>query len=137
MYKLFCSLLLLPFIGTAMPDTNIIKKTSKADIILFTPHHFSAGEPTEVTVRIKNKLPVEWTGYLTLELWDEQNGQNIDGLFANVFANQYFTVDLNDSVNVNFPLTIPNRFTHNIRVYATLFDKQPIDSLSIILPFKP
>ena len=87
---------------------------------------------------VTDKSGTEWTGYVSLELNDEQSKQNVDGLFANVFPSQYFTVSAGDSSLLFFPVNIPHLFHHSVLVSAKLFDGQTCsDSLTVVIPFKP
>ena len=119
-------------------DAIQTQRWNKADLIIRAPQKFVAGEQTEIKVVIKNKISTEWTGYVSLELAEAQSKHNVDGLFANIFPSQYFTVSIADSSLLDFPLSVPHQFQHPVVVSAKLFDGQKCsDSLTIVIPFKP
>ncbi len=85
-----------------------------------------------------NKTAAEWTGYLSLDLQDAGSRQNVDGLFANIFPNQYFTVDAHDTADLHFPIAIPYQFTQPLRICARMYKQQKIlDSVTTIINIKP
>ncbi len=136
MYSVICFLFLLQNVQAS--DTTVTKSTDKTTIILHTPKRLIAGEQTAITFTIKTNLNNEWTGYVSLALQDEKNKQNVDGLFANLFPSQYFTVSEKDSSVLEFPIAVPQQFSHPVIVKAKLYQqKNATDSISIILLCKP
>lgn len=136
MHRLFCIHFLWQSFLFFAPGTTTIQQLKRADFAIHAPQKFTAGEQTEIIVVVKNKIKTEWTGYVSLELQDKQSKQNIDGLFANIFPSQYFTVSATDSSVLLFPVSIPQQFHHSVLISAKLFDRQKCsDSLTIVVPF--
>ncbi len=126
--------LLIPCFAKASSDTSIVKLNTVATMILQMTTPAKQGSETEINVVMKNRLPAEWTGYLLLELADAKSGENIDGLLANIFPNQYFTVGKDDSTEVLFPITIPHLLKNDIAIHVKCYrNNQICDSIQTVL----
>lgn len=103
-------------------DTVVIKETSDVILKLIVPNFFIAGENIELQGIVYGKK--KWTGYLTLECKNAVSNQNVDGLFHNVFPNQYFSISEKDSVLLLFPIAIPHRFDSAVLFSLKMYNQQ-------------
>jgi len=101
-------------------DTVIIKETPDVVLKLIVPSFLIAGENIELQSIIYGKK--KWTGYLTLECKNAVSKQNVDGLFHNVFPNQYFSISEKDSVLLFFPIAIPYRFGSDVLLCLKMYN---------------
>lgn len=79
------------------------------------PRFMREGDAMEFSAKVVNVTDKEITGVASLELIDAMTNKPIDGLFQNVFPNQYFTVAAGQSSVVKFPINIATNF--NSAVY--------------------
>ena len=100
------------------------------------PRFVREGDNMEFSAKVSNVSNKELTGVATLELLDAVSGKPLDGLFKNVFQNQYFTVAAGQSAAVQFPITIPYSFNSALtyRVKATTRDNAHTDGEEATLP---
>ncbi len=71
------------------------------------PRFLREGDNLELTARISNLGDTALTGQVELQLFDAQTNNPVDGLFQNVFPNQYFTSEAGQTSVVKFPVVIP------------------------------
>lgn len=71
------------------------------------PRFLREGDNLEIVTKISNTGDAEITGTAVLELIDPQTNTPVDGWFQNVFPNQYFTAEKEQSTIVKFPIQIP------------------------------
>jgi len=76
------------------------------------PRFLREGDQIELTARISNMGDTALTGQASLELIDAATGNAVDGLFQNVFPNQYFTAEAGQTTVLKFPVVIPNNYYH-------------------------
>jgi len=75
------------------------------------PRFLREGDQLELTARISNTGDTALTGQVELQLLDAETGNAVDGLFHNVFPNQYFTSEARQTSVVKFPIAIPYNYT--------------------------
>ncbi|HWB28765.1 MAG TPA: alpha-2-macroglobulin family protein [Chitinophagaceae bacterium] len=75
------------------------------------PRFLREGDELELTARISNTGDTALTGQAELQLIDPLTGNPVDGLFHNVFSNQYFTAEAGQTTVVKFPVAIPFNYT--------------------------
>jgi len=76
------------------------------------PRFLREGDKIELTARISNTGDTALTGQAYLELIDAASGNPVDGLFQNVFPNQYFTAEAGQTTVLKFPVVVPNNYYH-------------------------
>ncbi len=76
------------------------------------PRFLREGDKIELTARISNTGDSALTGQAYLELIDAATGNPVDGLFQNVFPNQYFTAEAGQTTVLKFPVVVPNNYYH-------------------------
>lgn len=76
------------------------------------PRFLREGDKLELTARISNLGDTALTGQAALELLDAATGNPVDGLFQNVFPNQYFTAEAGQTTVLKFPVVVPVNFYH-------------------------
>ena len=74
------------------------------------PRFLREGDAMEFSAKVVNLTDQEITGTAALQLFDATTETPVDGLFNNIFPNQYFTVVAGQSVAVKFPIAIPINF---------------------------
>lgn len=75
------------------------------------PRFLREGDQLELTARISNMGDTALTGQVELQLLDAETGNPVDGLFHNVFPDQYFTSEAGQTSVVKFPIAIPYNYT--------------------------
>lgn len=96
------------------------------------PRFFRQGDAMELAVKIANTDTAELTGSCTLELIDAITGNAVDGWFANVFPNQYFTADAMGNAIVKFPLQIPNNAINPLTIRISAKTTKGVGSWNFI-----
>ena len=71
------------------------------------PRFLREGDRMEFAVKISNMSDSITKGVVTLQLFDAETMQPVDGLFNNVFPEQYFSADAGKSISILFPVQIP------------------------------
>ncbi len=75
------------------------------------PRFLREGDQVEMITKISNLSDTALTGQASLQLIDAITNEPVDGLFQNVFPDQYFTAEAGRSTELKFPVTIP--FNYN------------------------
>ncbi len=95
------------------------------------PRFVREGDAMEFSAKIANLTTTEVTGTARLLLFDALTNNPVDGLFQNVFGNQYFTVPANGNVAIKFPIKIPFNFNSSLS-YKIIAESATKDSLGNI-----
>ena len=80
------------------------------------PRFLREGDQMEIPVKIANLTQKELTGTITLELIDASTNTPVDGWFQNVFPQQYFTAEAEQSAVAQFPVQIPFSYNKPLRI---------------------
>lgn len=80
------------------------------------PRFLREGDQMELSTKISNLSDSAMKGVITMELFDAETMKPIDGLFNNVFSEQYFSADAGKSMAISFPLQIPFSFTQPLAI---------------------
>lgn len=78
------------------------------------PRFLREGDRMDLTTKIVNMTGTELTGQVELQLIDPASNQPVDGIFHNVFPNQYFTVEAGQSTPVSFSVEVPFQYNHPV-----------------------
>jgi len=85
--------------------------TQKQLMVQLSPPRFlREGDRMDFTASLVNMSGKEITGQVELQLIDPATNQSLDGLFRNIFPNQYFTAGAGLSVPVRFTIEVPFQF---------------------------
>ena len=76
------------------------------------PRFMRQGDRVVLSIKVVNLTDKEITGTSQLQLSDAVTNVNVDGLYKNLYANQYFTVPAMQSVPVIFTLEVPYNTTN-------------------------
>lgn len=89
------------------------------------PRFLRQGDKMEVQSKIVNLSAKEFTGTVSLQLFNAVTNEPVDGQFRNVMPNQYFTVAAGQSEAVKFPIEIPYQFSDALvwRISAQTINK--------------
>lgn len=110
-------------------DSTYARKNALAAWQVTVPAKIPVNQLYELPVQLVNNSIEEWTGYLLFELQDDSSHKVVDGLFSNVFPNQYFTLEKNGKAEIKFPFTVPASFHNNVRFVIKMYKKECIDTL--------
>ncbi|MEX6691176.1 hypothetical protein QTN47_26945 [Danxiaibacter flavus] len=131
--KLFSVFALIGFIicsnSIFAADSTYSRKNTLAAWQVTVPAKIPVNQLYELPVQLENKSAEEWTGYLVFELQDDSSHKVVDGLFSNVFPNQYFTLEKNGRAEIKFPFTVPASFHNNVHFVIKMYKKECIDTL--------
>ncbi len=131
--KFFSFIALIGFIiccsNVFAADSTYSRKNELAAWQVTVPTKIPVNELYELPVKLENKSADEWTGYLVFELQDDSSHKVVDGLFSNVFPNQYFTLEKGGKSEIKFPFTVPASYHNNVRFVIKMYRKECIDTL--------
>ncbi len=80
------------------------------------PRFLREGDQIELSAKISNISDSSLTGQAYLQLIDAVTNEAVDGLFQNVFPNQYFTAEAGKSTQVTFPVSIPFTYPNPLTI---------------------
>ncbi len=80
------------------------------------PRFLRQGDQLEFSAKVSNLSDSEFTGHASLQLIDAITNTPVDGLFHNVFPNQYFTAGAGKSASVKFPISIPFNYNKPVTI---------------------
>lgn len=98
------------------------------------PRFLRNGDKIELSAKISNTGSKEYTGQAHIQLINPETNQPLDGLFQNVFPDQYFTVAAGQSSVVKFPVSVPYNFTQPVIVRVTAASGDMNDGEEYTLP---
>ena len=98
------------------------------------PRFLREGDNVEIVAKISNTSDAEITGTVVLELIDPQTNAPVDGWFQNVFPNQYFTAEKEQSTTVKFPIQIPFGYNRLLTWRVTAKSANAADGEQNIVP---
>ena len=75
------------------------------------PRFLREGDHMELSTKVVNLTDKEITGTVHLQLLNAATLEPVDGIFQNIMANQYFTVEAGKSVPASFTLQIPFQYS--------------------------
>lgn len=94
--------------GYSMLDNIVTQK--KLMVQPNMPRFLREGDRMEFSTKISNMSDSAVKGIVSMELFDAETMQPVDGLFNNVFPDQYFSADAGKSISISFPVQIPFSF---------------------------
>ena len=96
------------------------------------PRFLREGDKLELSTKIVNLSSKEVTGIATLQLFDAETNEPIDGWFRNVIPQQYFTIAAGQSGAIRFPVEVPFQFSKVVtwRIVAKVADSSGTTALS-------
>lgn len=74
------------------------------------PRFLREGDRMEFSTKISNMSDSAVKGVVSMQLFDAETMEPVDGLFNNVFPDQYFSADAGKSISISFPVQIPFSF---------------------------
>ena len=89
------------------------------------PRFLREGDQVEMITKISNLSDTALTGQASLQLIDAITNEPVDGLFQNVFPDQYFTAEAGRSTELKFPVTIPFNYNKPLTWRITARAKLP------------
>lgn len=98
------------------------------------PRFLREGDRMELSAKISNMSDSALKGVLHLELYDPETNEAIDGLFNNVFPDQYFSADAGKSMALSFPIQVPFSYTKPLAIRFVANANQYTDGEENILP---
>lgn len=78
------------------------------------PRFLREGDKLAFPAKIVNLSDKELTGTASLELFDAETNEPVDGWFQNMVPNQYFTIEAGQSQAILFPIEVPYLFNKAI-----------------------
>ncbi|MFZ1800766.1 MAG: alpha-2-macroglobulin family protein, partial [Chitinophagaceae bacterium] len=94
--------------GYSMMDNIVTQK--KLMVQPNMPRFLREGDRMEFSTKISNMSDSAVKGVVSMQLFDAETMQPVDGLFNNVFPDQYFSADAGKSISISFPVQIPFSF---------------------------
>ncbi len=91
--------------GYRMEDNIVTQK--KLMVQPNMPRFLREGDRMEFSTKISNMSDSAVKGVVSMQLFDAETMQPVDGLFNNVFPDQYFSADAGKSISISFPVQIP------------------------------
>ena len=98
------------------------------------PRFLREGDQVELTAKITNLSDSEFTGQASLQIVDAVTQTPVDGLFQNVFPDQYFTAGAGKSALVQFPVHIPSSYSNPVTLRVIAKTNNHSDGEEITLP---
>ena len=96
-------------LATGISSREII--TQKQLMVQPNPTRFlRQGDKIEFSSKVVNMTDKEITGMATLQLFNAETNEPVDGRFMNVIPQQFFTIGAGQSETVRFPMEIPFRY---------------------------
>lgn len=71
------------------------------------PRFLREGDRMEFSTKISNMSDSAVKGVVSMQLFDAETMEPVDGLFNNVFPDQHFSADAGKSISISFPVQIP------------------------------
>ncbi|MFT4092277.1 MAG: alpha-2-macroglobulin family protein [Niabella sp.] len=100
------------------------------------PRFLREGDKMEFSSKVVNLSDKEITGIATLQLFDTETNEAMDGWFKNVVPQQYFTIAAGKSESIKFPVEVPYQYNKALtwRIVAKATNAAFSDGEENILP---
>lgn len=98
------------------------------------PRILREGDKITLTARVSNLTNEEISGSATLDLLDPDTDKPVDGLFKNIFPQQFFTVGAGQNDAVAFTIEIPINYNKPLKYKIIAIAKNHSDGEENILP---
>jgi hypothetical protein len=79
------------------------------------PRILREGDKITLTARISNLTDKEISGMATLDLLDPETDKPVDGLFKNIFPQQFFTIEAGQNGSVGFTIEVPINYNKPLK----------------------
>jgi hypothetical protein len=79
------------------------------------PRILREGDKITLTARVSNLTDKEISGMATLDLLDPETDKPVDGLFKNIFPQQFFTIEAGQNGSVGFTIEVPINYNKPLK----------------------
>jgi hypothetical protein len=79
------------------------------------PRILREGDKITLTARVSNLTDKEISGMATLDLIDPETDKPVDGLFKNIFPQQFFTIEAGQNGSIGFTIEIPINYNKPVK----------------------
>jgi hypothetical protein len=98
------------------------------------PRFLRQGDRMEIAAKLVNIGQTEITGQVSMTITDAITGENVDGVFNNLYRNQYFTVGAQQSTEQSFSIQVPHQYPNPVTITFEAAGNQLKDAEANTLP---
>ena len=98
------------------------------------PRFLRQGDRMEIAAKLVNIGQTEITGQISMTITDAITGENVDGVFNNLYRHQYFTVGAQQSTEQSFSIQVPFQYPNPVTITIEAAGNQLRDAEANTLP---